>query len=127
MPPRVFRNEVFESGHKKPTARIVDEDNNVLTQADFTGSVLVRVFDLSIDPTTAILSNTRTIAATVHNSLQDWEVDGDGFNFQDTVTSNEANGWPGDHTIRISYLLTKTTGGYLPVAFEVRSLPLFSL
>lgn len=125
---RVFRSENSETGHKYPTARMVDlQTADVLVQADFTGSVQVRVYDVSVDPTTAIFSNTRTIAATVFNSLQDWEVDGDGYNFQDTVTSNEVGGWEGDHLYRFSYLLTRVSGGYYPVVFEMRCLPLFSL
>lgn len=127
MEPRVFRNPVHEGGSKKPRARLTDDDNNVLVQADFTGSVQVRVFDLSDDPTAAIFSNTRTVGATVLNSLQDWEVDADGYNFSDSITSNEVGGWKGGHSYRISYLLTHSTDGYYPVIFEIRCLNLYGL
>lgn len=124
--PRIFRNDVYESGSKRPRARIVDENGDVLVQANFSGSVQINVYDLSsATPSTALLSTTRTIANTVHNSLQTWSLDPDGYNFSDTITSNEV-AWEGGHTFRISYLLTHTTTGFFPVIFEVRCLPLLS-
>lgn len=122
--PRIFRNAVWEAGSKFPRARLTDRNDDVVTQASFTGDVAVRVYDLSSStPTTALLDTTRTVANTVSNSLQTWTLDSDGYNFSDTITSNEV-AWEGGHTYRISYLLTHTTEGYYPVAFEVRCEPL---
>jgi hypothetical protein len=125
--PRVFRNAVWEAGSKFPRARLTDRNDDVVNQSSFTGSVQVRVYDLSSStPTTALLDTTRTIAATVSNSLQTWTLDSDGYNFSDTITSNEV-AWEGGHTYRISYLLTHSTEGLYPVVFDVRCEPLLSV
>lgn len=124
--PRVFRSEVFEPGTKRPRARIVDLDGDVLTQSDFSGSVVLKVYDISsATPTTEVLDTTRTLANVVFNSLQTWTLDTEGFNFGDTITSNEVS-WEGGHTYRICYLLTHTTDGLYPVIFEVRVRDLLS-
>lgn len=124
--PRVFRNAVWEVGSKFPRARLTDRNDDVVTQASFTGTVAIAVYDLSsATPTTALFSTTRTIADTIENSLQPWTLDSDGFNFKDTITSNEV-AWEGGHTFRISYLLTHATEGLYPVVFDVRCEPLVS-
>jgi len=125
--PLIFRSEVNEPGSKFPRARLTDfRTDDVLTQASFTGSVELNVYDLSSTaPTTALLTTTRSVASTVFNSLQAWSVDAEGFNFGDTITSNEV-AWEGGHTFRISYLLTHATDGLYPVIFEVRCLPVIS-
>jgi hypothetical protein len=93
---------------------------------DFTGSVTVNVFDLSsATPTTAAFTATRTVAGTVFNSLQTWTLDADGYNFGDTITTNEL-AREGGHHYRIEYLLTHSTDGLYPVVFEIRAEPLLS-
>jgi|SRR6185503_6543522 len=126
--PRVFRNDVFEPGSKFPRARMTDfRTDDVLTQASFTGSVQLNVFDISSStPTTALFSTTRTLASVVFNSLQPWTLDADGFNFGDTITSNEV-AWEGGHTFRLSYLLTHATDGLYPLVFEIRCRDLLSV
>ena len=125
--PRVFRSDVYESGGIRPRARLTDLADNVLTQADFTGTVSIAVYDISsATPTTAVLSTTRTLSDVVFNSLQTWTKDAVGFNFGDLITSNEVTR-EGGHSYRISYLLNHVTDGKYPVLFEIRCLPLLSL
>jgi hypothetical protein len=125
--PRVWQGEAFEAGTKFPTARVVDKDGNVQVQANFSGSVLRRVYDISsATPQTAVLSNTTTIASVVFNTLQTWDVDTVGFNFQDSITSNSV-AWEGGHVYRLSYLLPHTTQGYIPVVFDLKIQALLSL
>ncbi len=125
--PRVFRNAVWEAGTKFPRARLTDRNDDVVTQSSFTGSVQLNVYDLSSStPTTAVLSTTRTVANTVSNSLQTWTLDTDGYNFSDSITSNEV-AWEGGHTYRISYLLTHSTEGLYPVVFDSRCEPFVSV
>jgi hypothetical protein len=122
--PRIFRNAVFESGSKFPRARLTDRNDDVLTQSSFGSSVTLNVYDLSSStPTTAVFATTRTMTNVVSNSLQTWTLDSDGYNFSDTITSNEV-AWEGGHTFRVCYLLTHTTEGLFPVVFEVRCEPL---
>lgn len=123
--PRVFRRRVSEAGTKYPAARVVGAlSNNVLTQADFTGSVTVQVFDLmGSDPDAAVYSNTRTIANTVFNSLQTWSEDTTGYNFRDALTSNQVT-WEGGHTFRACYVLRHTTQGDITLMFEMTVEPL---
>lgn len=125
--PRVFRNAVWEAGTKFPRARLTDRNDDVVTQSSFTGTVALNVYDLSSStPTTAVLSTTRTVAGTVSNSLLGWTLDSDGYNFSDSITSNEV-AWEGGHTYRISYLLTHSTEGLYPVVFDIRCEPLVSV
>lgn len=124
--PRVYRSDVWEAGGKRPRARLTDVDDNVLVQADFSGTVALDVYDLSTaTPTTPVFTTTRAVSAVVFNSLQSWTKDAVGFNFGDLITSNEV-AWEGGHSYRISYRLNHTDGLY-PVAFEARCLPLLSL
>ena len=126
-PPRVWTSEAFESGTKYPTARVVDKDGNVLVQGSFSGSVQRRVYDLgSATAQTAIVSNTATIADTVYSTLQTWDIDDVGFNFQDSITSNSV-AWEGGHTYRICYLLPHTSQGYIPVVFDLKIQTLLAL
>ena len=125
--PRIFRNAVFEPGSKFPRARLTDRNDDVLTQASFGASVALKVYDLSSStPTTAVLDTTRTMTNVVSNSLLSWTIDSDGYNFSDTITSNEV-AWEGGHTFRVCYLLTHTTEGLYPVVFEVRCEPLIGV
>lgn len=125
--PAVFQGEAFEAGTKYPTARVVDKDGAVLTQSDFSGAVLRRVYDLSSStPSTAVLSNSTTVAGVVFNSLQTWDIDTDGFNFRDAVSSNDV-AWEGGHLYRFSYLLPHTSQGYVPVVFDLKVIALLSL
>jgi hypothetical protein len=125
--PRIYRADVYESGGIRPRARLTDVDDNVLVQADFSGSCTLEVFDLSsAAPTTAAFTATRSLASVVFNSLQSWTKDDIGYNFGDLITSNEL-AREGGHTYRISYRLNHATDGTYPVLFEVRCLPLLSL
>lgn len=125
--PRVWSSEHFEAGTIFPRARVVDRDGNVLVQADFSGSVIVRVFDMSsTTPSTAVFSNTVTVASVVFNSLQSWDVDDEGYNFQTSITSNNVS-WEGGHVYRVSSLLPHTSQGYIPVVHELRIQALVSL
>jgi hypothetical protein len=125
--PRVWQAEAFEPGTKYPTARVVDRDGNVTVQGDFSGLVQRRVYDLSSStPATAVLSNTVAVSSVIFSSLQAWDVDSEGFNFRDSVTSNSV-AWQGGHTYRFSYLLPHTSQGYIPVVFDLKTLSLLSL
>lgn len=93
-------------------------------QADFTGSVVKRVWDVE-DPSEAIASNTSNITATVFNSLQEWDDDARGYNFEQGTTSNQIGGWEGGHTYRVEVMLTHVTEGPKVLAFEVTPDPLF--
>lgn len=126
-PPRVWEATHFEAGTKYPTARVTDKDGNVLVQADFSGSAVIRVYDLdSATPTTVAFSNTVAVSSVVFSSLQDWDVDDEGFNFQTSITSNNV-AWEGGHTYRVSALLPHTSQGYVPVVFDLRIETLLSL
>ena len=116
--PQVFRSRVWEAGPKKPTARVVDDTGQAVTQGDLSGSVALSVFDISVDPNSAIFTTNRTIGNVVFNSLQAWDVDGQGYNFQDTVKTNEVT-LEGGHTYRLSYRFS-ATDGTIPVLFEWR-------
>jgi hypothetical protein len=128
VPPRIWQAESHETGTKFPTARVVSLSNTVQTQSNFSGSVLRRVYDLgSATPQTAILSNTATVASVMFNSLQDWDIDDVGFNFRDSVTSNDVGGWEGNHTYRFEYLLPHTSQGNLPVIFDLKIVPMLTV
>jgi hypothetical protein len=125
--PRVWTSEHFEAGTKYPSARVVDKDGNVLVQADFSGSAVVRVYDLSsTTPSTVVYSNTVAVSSVVYNTLQTWDVDAEGFNFQTSITSNNV-AWEGGHTYRISSLLPHSSQGLIPVVHDLRIVPLLSL
>lgn len=124
--PRIFfRKSISESGTKYLTARIVDHDGTVTVQSDYGGTVNLKIYDLSgSEPETEITNLTRTVASTVFNSLQTWDEDAIGFNFQDDVTSNELGDYlNGDHTLRFCYRLNHTSDGVQTVIFEARVLP----
>ena len=121
--PLVFRKKVWEVGPKRPTARVVDENGNLLVINDVT-AITLNIYDFSAaDPDLAIFTTTRTPGSTMFNALQTWSVDGTGFNFQDLIRAPQDVTLEGGHLYRISYLLT-TTNGDRPVVFEwvVRSL-----
>lgn len=125
-PPRVWTTHHFQAGTKYPTARVVDKDGNVVIAGDFSGSGIVRVYDLtSTTPSTVVFSNTVAASSLVH-ALTAWDVDDEGQNFQTTITSNNVS-WAGGHTYRVSVLLPHTTQGYIPVVFDLVMDPLLSL
>lgn len=104
-------------GPKKPTARVVDDTGQAVTQGDLSGSVALSVFDVSAaDPDSAIFETNRTIGNVVYDALQTWDLDGVGWNFQDTVKTNEVV-LEGGHTYRLCYRFN-TTNGTIPVVFE---------
>ena len=117
--PRIFRDRVSEVGTKFHRARLVDKDRNVLDQSSFTGTVRKRVYDLhSTDIDTPVYQTSNTIASNVFSSLQAWDLDDVGYNFQGQITSNNVT-WEGGHTYRICYYLTRTSGeGVMVVPFE---------
>lgn len=124
---RVWTSEAFEAGTKYPAARVVDRDGNVVQQSDFSGSAVVRVYDLgSATPSTAIYSNTVAISTVIFNSLQTWDVDTEGYNYRTTITSNNVS-WEGGHTYRVSSLLPHSSQGYIPVVHDIKIRPLVSL
>jgi len=124
--PQIFRNEVWEVGPKYPTARIVDKDGTVLAQGDISANIPFSVFDLSAaDPDLAIFSTNRVDTTVIFNALQTWDVDSVGFNFQDTVKTNEVT-LEGGRTYRLSYRF-QLTDGTLPLAFEWRTRSLLSV
>lgn len=124
--PRVWTSEHFEAGTKYPTARVVDRDGNVVVAGDFSGSAVIRVYDLgSTTPSTVVFSNTVAVG-TVISALTAWDIDDEGFNFRTTITSNNV-AWEGGHTYRVSALLPHTSQGFIPVVFDVSILPLLSL
>ena len=117
--PRIFRDRVSEVGTKFHRARLVDKDRNVLDQSSFTGTVRKLVYDLhSTDIDTPVYQTSNTIASNVFSSLQTWDLDDVGYNFQGQITSNNVS-WEGGHTYRICYYLTRTSGeGVMVVPFE---------
>ena len=124
---RVWTSEAFEAGTKYPAARVVDRDGNVVQQSDFSGSVVIRVYDLgSATPSTVVFSNTVAVSSVVFNALQTWDVDAEGYNFLATITSNNVS-WEGGHTYRVSSLLPHATQGYIPVVHDVKIRDLISL
>jgi len=125
--PRVWTSEAFEAGTKYPTARVVDKDGNVCVQSDFATNGIVRVYDISSStPSTLVLSNTVAISTLINNTLQSWDVDDVGWNFQTTITSNQV-AWEGGHTYRVSTLLPHDTQGYIPVVHDIKIRALLSL
>lgn len=124
--PRVWTSQHFEAGTKYPTARVVDKDGNVVIAGDFTGSAVIRVYDMgSATPATVIYSNTVAIG-TVITSLTAWDIDDEGYNFQTSITSNNV-AWEGNHLYRVSCLLPHTSQGYIPVVFDISIVALMSL
>jgi len=126
--PRVYRNRVSESGTKYHRSRLTDRDNNVLTQMNFSGTIRHVVYDLSAaDVDLPIYSNAAlTISALVFNTLQSWEEDSIGYNFQGSTTSNNV-AWEGGHTYRICFYLNHTTEGKKAVVFENTVAELFGV
>ena len=118
--PRVWRDKISESGTWYNRARIVDKDGDVQVVSDFTGTVTIKVFDLnSDDADTAVYSNTAiTVASVITNTLQTWDVDTTGWNFQYGVTSNVFTR-EGGHTYRVCYFLTHTSEGVRTLQFEM--------
>jgi len=124
--PQIFRSIVWEAGPKRPTARVVDHTGQVVTTGDLTGTIALSVYDISSStPTTAIFSTNRVIGNTVFDSLQPWEVDGQGYNFQDLVTTGEVV-LEGGHTYRLSYRFNGANGT-IPLLFDWRARGLISI
>lgn len=124
---RVWTSEAFEAGTKYPAARVVDRSGNVVQQSDFSGSAVIRVYDInSATPTTAVFSNTVAISTVIFNALQTWDVDTEGYNFLTTITSNNVS-WEGGHTYRVSSLLPHSSQGYIPVVHDIKVRDLISL
>lgn len=121
MEPRIWRNKISESGTKYHRARLVTRNGTVLTQADFTNRVLRKVYDLNAsDADTVVYADSNTIASWVFNSLQTWEDDARGYNFEAALTSNMLS-MEGGHSYRACYYLTRLAAsgeGVLPVLFE---------
>jgi hypothetical protein len=117
--PRIFRDRVYEAGTKYHRGRLVDRDGDIQVQGDYTGTVTLKVFDLaSDDADTAVYSNTAiTVASVVTNTLQTWDTDSTGWNFEHGVTSNNLT-WEGGHTYRVCYFLTNTSEGVHSLMFE---------
>lgn len=125
--PRVWHTKHFQAGTKYPAARVVDRDGNVCVQADFSGSVVVRVYDISTTtPSTVVFSNTVAVSTVVFDTLQTWDVDAEGYNYRTSITSNQV-AWAGGHTYRVSSLLPHSTQGYIPVVHELEMDALLSL
>lgn len=116
---RIWRNKVPETGTKYFRARLVDRNGNVMVQANYSGTVTVKVFDKhSDDADTAVYSNTALVLASVlTNTLQTWEADATGWNFEHGLTSNNV-AWEGGHTYRVEYFLVHTSEGVHSVLFE---------
>jgi len=102
--------EVIRDG----TGTTVAGEGNCAKQADLS-SITLKVFDISIDPPTEILSATLTISSVIFDSLQTdatWVpvVDSTGYNFRYIVPTTA---FPtGDHKYRVEVKFT-TTGGYV--------------
>ena len=121
--PRVWRNRTSESGTRYHRARLVDRDGSVLDQSSFTGTITAKIFDLDGEtPETAVYSNaSNLISSWVFNSLQTWEDDEDGYNFEGYITSNQY-AYEGGHSYRVCFYLNRASGtpgdGALAVLFE---------
>lgn len=119
--PRVWRNKVYERGTKYYRARLVNRDNDIQVQADYTGTVTVKVFDThSDDADTVVYSNGAiTIASVITNTLQSWEADSTGWNFEYGISSNAwTNAWEGGHTFRVEAYLNHTSEGVHTILWE---------
>jgi hypothetical protein len=125
--PRVWTSKAFEAGNKYPSARVVDRNGNVIVQADCGTNATVRVYDLgSLTPNTAVFSNVVAVSSVVYDTLQTWDIDDDGFNFQTEIGSNDVE-WEGGHTYRVSSLLPHLTQGLIPVVHDIKIEELMSL
>lgn len=122
---RIWRDKVSEAGTVWHRARLTNRNRQVLTQADFTGTIQKKVYDLhGADADTALFEGSNTVAATVFNTVQSWDDDGGGYNFEYATTSNEVGGWTGGHTYRVECYYTHTSEGRKCVAFEITPEPL---
>lgn len=118
---RVWSSEVFEAGTKYLTARVVDKSGNVVVQGDFSGSGILKVYDLSTSTsTTPVYTNSSvSISGIVFDTLQTWDRDDEGYNLQIAVTSNNV-AWEGGHLFRASLLLPHSSQGYIPVIWDLQ-------
>jgi len=124
--PKIYRDDVWEVGVKKPRALATDEDGTVLIQADIAVNIPLKVFDLSAaDPDLSIFSTNRTNTVVIFDTLQSWDLNDVGFNFEDSISTNEVT-LVGGRTYRVEYLLSHTTDGQLPIVFEWRCKTLLS-
>ena len=119
--PRIWRDRVSESGTRYFRARVVDRNRNVLVQTDFTGTVRKKVYDLhSEDIDDPVFEGSNTISEVFFNSLQPWEQDERGYNFEGSVTSNNV-AWEGGHSYRICFFLTRSVAsgeGVITIVYE---------
>jgi len=123
--PRIWGSKISQVGSKFHRARLTTRNRAVITQADLTGTIQKKVFDLhSVDADTAVFAGSNTIASVVFNSMQPWEDDAAGYNLEVTTTSNEVGGWIGGHTYRVEIYYTHLTEGRCVVTFEVAAAPL---
>lgn len=117
--PTVHRSKVWEVGPRRPSARVVGLNLALLVQNDATTAIPLEVFDESAaDPDATIFSTNRAIASTLFDTLQTWDLDAVGFNFQDTIGTNEVV-LEGGHKYRLEYQIS-TSSGNVPVVFEWR-------
>lgn len=124
--PRVWRDDVWEIGLKRPRARVVDQDGTVLTTANITTNIPLKVFNISSsDPDTAIFSTNRVVANTFFDTLQTWARDSTGFNFEDEIGTNEVT-LIGGNTYKVEYTPLHTSDGAIPIVFEWRVRTLLS-
>lgn len=127
--PRVWRGKVSDSGTKYFRSRLVNRNNTVLDQSSFTGNITVKVYDLDgATPETTVYSNASLeITNLVYDSLQTWDDDSVGYNFEGSVTSNNVD-MKGGHTYRVCYFLTRASSsgeGVMPVMFEAKIEPAY--
>lgn len=114
----VNRQTIWEDGDATEMARFqVNGVNGV--QADVT-SIVRKVFDLASDtPTTAIATDTLTVANVVFDTLQTdarWTKDSTGYNFRDRIAGT--NFPTGGHTYRVEYFFTGSASESFFVVFE---------
>jgi hypothetical protein len=125
--PRIWRDQVWESGTKYNRARLVDRNGTLAIQGDFSGVVTTRVYDMAAaDIDDPVYSNTTAISSADFNSLQDWEVDGTGYNFEVSIDSNSV-AMDGGHTYRACHSLTHTTEGVWTLVFEMKAETILSM
>ena len=116
--PNTWRGVVWELGAKRPTARVTDEDGNVLVQSDFEANVPLTVYDISSN-NVVLFSTNRAVGGVFFNSLQTWDEDSTGYNFQDTIGTNVVV-LEGGKKVRVEYRPVHTTLGTIPIVFEWR-------
>lgn len=105
MSARVYESEGFEDSGFKIRARLAQDENDYVEQADI-DTIDVTITDLSDDSTT--LAGTLAKTDVIFDTLQSWGVDDTGYNFKHTVPASAVPN--ADRRYRCEYKFTPTDG-----------------